>query len=137
MTDRYRVVVDCSEDQGRTKQSFKDECDINKLVEKFKAGLPIPEPPARTLYGNFIDAADYQESMQNLAAADTAFAELPSEVRARFNNEPAQLLEFCDNPENSEEGVQLGLFNPPAMPLSPIDEPDDPELGGSDPDPDE
>lgn len=130
---RKKVVVDCSDDEVRTKQSFANDADINVLVKRFKSGEPMPDPPGRALYGNFAAGPDYREAMNRLTAADSAFAELPSEVRLRFGNDPEKLLEFCDDPANAEEGVQLRLFEPPAMPPHVEPTPESEEVGESDP----
>jgi hypothetical protein len=38
---------------------------------------------------------------------------LPAELRARFENDPAKLIEFIDNSENLDEAINLGLVNKP------------------------
>lgn len=119
MRERNRVVIDCSGDETLTKQEFLEEADINIMVKRFRAGLPVPEPPARALYGDFSHAGDFQAAQQSLKKAEAEFAALPSDVRSRFQNDPQQLLEFCDDPANADEGVELGLFKAPAMPPAP------------------
>lgn len=116
MTERERVVVDCSDSPSMTKQSFREDADINVLVARFKAGQEQPPPPGRALYGDFTKVGDYLEAMTKVAEANSQFEQLTSSVRSRFRNDPAELLAFCDDPANAEEGVQLGLFEAPGLP---------------------
>ncbi|WNK12446.1 MAG: internal scaffolding protein [Microvirus sp.] len=94
---------------GRTKQSFKDECDINTIMAQYmRTGIldNLNKRPPR-----YIDASgiEFQASMQLIADAKQAFSALPSQLRDRFHNDPARFLHFLDNPENREEAIKLGL----------------------------
>ncbi len=94
---------------SRTKQSFKDETDINAIMARFQTtGMLEFVNKHEPQYGD-VTAIDFQTSMQSVARARELFADLPSKVRDRFNNDPAELLEFLDNPDNREEAVLLGL----------------------------
>ena len=37
---------------------------------------------------------------------------MPPDVRAKFNNDPAQFIAFCENPENLPEMQKLGFTSP-------------------------
>ena len=50
------------------------------------------------------------------------FDNLPSDVRNRFNNNPAQLLDFVADPENKEEAIELGLLPKPEITKQIIEE---------------
>ncbi len=94
---------------SRTKQSFKDETDINTIMARFqKTGMLEFVNKHEPQYGD-VTALDFQSSMERVATSREMFAELPSKVRDRFENDPAKLLEFLDNPENKAEAVLLGL----------------------------
>ena len=53
------------------------------------------------------------------------FDSLDSEVRARFNNNPLELLEFVHNADNETAAIELGLLPKPAPApeLAPAPEP--------------
>lgn len=116
------IVVKCTKDEGMTQQSFKDECNINMIVEKYtktgqwgnslKPGTKVP------MFGDFTAAPDYQECLDRMIAAQADFDSLPSRLRKRFNNDPYELLEFLQNKENKDEAVRLGIIEP-AAPASP------------------
>lgn len=70
-------------------------------------------------YGD-IPAIEYQEALNIIIAAEDAFAELPSSIRKRFNNNPEEFLEFVQDPDNLEEARKLGLASlPPVQPTDP------------------
>lgn len=114
---------------ARTKQSFVAECDINNILKQFKLTGQIRHMSAKAAMGTYEDLPDpqdFQESMNIIIAAEASFATLPSQVRARFGNDPTNFLEFMGNPSNQDEIVKLGLGTrrpeaapPPAPPPSP------------------
>lgn len=97
-------------EQGRTKQSFKDECDINIIMKRFAVTGELGHiSQAQPLWGE-IPEVDFQGAMAVVVDARERFQSLPAEVRDRFLNDPARLLAFIQDPANKEEGVKLGLF---------------------------
>lgn len=97
---------------SRTKQSFKDECDINAIVRRFvKTGdVSVLQVRARgAMYGDVSDVGDLQRAYSLVDAAREGFSALPAKVRERFKNSPVELLEFLLDRENFREAVDLGL----------------------------
>ncbi len=110
---RDRVAIACPT-PGRTKASFLEECDINFIMNKWKrTGEIPPSNPRAPHYGDFSNVDDYLQAQTRIAEADQAFAALPSWVRQRFQNSPAELIAFLENPDNQDEADKLGLTNPP------------------------
>lgn len=102
--------------QGRTKQEFKDECDINVLMRRYQEeGVPPPTNPQQPRWGDF-SAFDFQEAMNTVLEAEQLFSELPSHLRNRFANDPVQLLEWVHNPSNAAEAVELGFLDAERLP---------------------
>lgn len=92
-----------------TKQEFKDESDINVILARYqKTGLLINVNHNQAVYGD-TTAQDFQEAMNVVAAAQSAFDDLPAHLRDRFQNDPAQLLDFVHNEDNRAEAEELGL----------------------------
>lgn len=98
---------------GLTHQSFKDDCDINNIVSRFENTGILEHKNTREPQYVDIDSTTLHEAMNIVADANSAFADLPSQIRAEFHNDPAQYLDFCQNPENLPRLVDLGLANPP------------------------
>ena len=101
-----------------TKQSFKDECDINNIVSRFdKTGVLDHEALVKPKFGDFLGVSDYQTALNQVIEAEEAFEALPAKVRARFDNQPADFLEFCSDEKNYDEMVELGLIEPTNKPI--------------------
>lgn len=106
-----------------TRPEFKNECDINVLMKRYEQnGVPEAQEAARQRYGDVSEIPDYQTALHTILAAEAHFNALPARVRERFSNDPSRLLAFVHDPQNKDEGIKLGLFNPPsATPASPSD----------------
>lgn len=97
-------------DESKTQQQFKDEVDINTIVERFNASGEGPPTMQFPQQEEFMDAFDFQTSMNVLVKGREAFMELPAKARARFQNDPQQFMEFIHNPENQDEALKLKLI---------------------------
>jgi len=103
-----KMPIECK--GGRTKQSFKDECDINVLMRKYQKSGKLPENVRNNpIFMDLGTPFDYQESLNQVVKAREAFDMLPGEVRKRFSHDPYKLVEFVGNPDNIDEVVKLGL----------------------------
>lgn len=99
-------------EESLTKQSHKEECDINNIVKAFSLTGQIThlnERAAAGVYADLPDQVDYQEALNTVIQGEVAFASLPSSIRERFSNDPAEFLAFMANPDNQEEMIKLGL----------------------------
>lgn len=97
-----------------TKQSFKDECDINMIMKRFKRAMGVDylsryQGYVSGEFGDFSQVTDYRTALEQIARAGDVFMALPAKVRAEFQNDPAMFLDFCQNPSNADRLVELGL----------------------------
>lgn len=93
---------------GRTKASFKDECNINLIVKKYQSTRHIPGVRENGQYSD-ITAMELHDAMVQVAEAKTMFEELPSNIRDQFENDPVKFLDFTQDPENVDDMIELGL----------------------------
>jgi phage internal scaffolding protein len=100
------------EDASLAQQHFKDECDINNILRQFNITGLLPESTLSPRYGDFTGIGDYHTALNQVIAAEDEFMSLPATLRARFENDPALLIEFLNNPENYNEAISLGLVDP-------------------------
>ncbi|AXL15267.1 internal scaffolding protein [Microviridae sp.] len=120
--------------ESMTKQSFKKECDINHLMARYqKTGMLEHVSRYQGDYTDLTEVPEYHDAMNKIISADQAFGLLPSSVRKRFNNNPADFLAFVDDPSNLDEMRELGLL--PEEPQQPVVASDTlaPPVGDSDP----
>jgi phage internal scaffolding protein len=104
----------------RAQQHHKDECDINEILRRFGKTGVMPVNTSEALYPDFTDAVDYHTALNQIIASEREFDLLPSNLRKRFDNDPAKLVYFMQDKKNHAEAVELGLINPPkSEPIAP------------------
>lgn len=86
-----------------TVQSMAEDADLNIMLKRFGVTGKMPENVHLPTYGDFSQVTDFQSAMNAIIEADDNFMELPADVRARFNNNPQLLLDFCSDPGNISE----------------------------------
>lgn len=125
---RYRVSLSFLDENGdpsvgMTEQCHKDLCDIENILRKYdRTGLITHVNQAKANYGDFTLVNEYQENLNMIIEAQSAFDDLPSDIRKRFGNDPGAFFEFVTNPDNESELVKMGLAEAPVVPQSaPVD----------------
>lgn len=109
----YGRVTLTSDPLSRAKQEFRDECDINTIMAKYqKTGIIEHRNKNEPRYTE-MNGLDFRESLEQVMEAQDLFLQLPSSLRKRFQNDPGQFYEFVQNPDNTDELIQLGLANAP------------------------
>lgn len=95
-----------------TKQAFTDECDINKILARYKTTGQITHFASRL--GEFADVEniDFQTAMNRVKNAEDLFESLPAKIRAEFDQNPGKFLEFALNPASAPELAAMGLITP-------------------------
>lgn len=105
--------LSCPEEENKTQQQFKKECDINEIVRRFGLTGQLPENPRMPVSGDFTGVSDFTSAMQMVTEAQGAFMEFPAEVRAQFSNDPARLIAFLEDGNNREKAIEMGLIPKP------------------------
>ena len=96
-------------DSSLTQQQFKEESDINTIVDRFMKTGHLPDPVSMPQYVDYEGVFDFQSAMNVVRQADENFMRMDAKVRARFHNSPQEFLEFFADPANADEAVRLGL----------------------------
>lgn len=95
---------------GRTKQAFKDDCDINKIIARYeKTGMIENLSKGTPFYGDVSDILSYQDALEVVDKAESLFGSMSAEIRNRFNNNPAEMVSFLADSKNIEEAKKLGM----------------------------
>lgn len=90
-------------DDGRTKQSFKDETDIQKImVRADKAGTISHLEKFEGVYGDYSDL-DFHELTTQLAKGREIFAELPAEIRQEFGQDPDKFFAYVNDEAHKDQ----------------------------------
>lgn len=106
---------------SRTKQSFKNECDVNRIVARFADTGILTHTNSRNPQYGFASAQSFTEAAYLVAEARDNFMQLPANIRSAFNNDPAEFLDAASDPERQQELADLGLIEPLPLPI-PTDE---------------
>lgn len=103
--------------ENLTKQEFKDECDINLILSRYRDAPPRAWGTPPTLrYGDFAEAPDFLGAQVLVKQSEEQFLSLPAKVRERFANDPVRFLDFVHDPANLAEARELGLLKAEAVP---------------------
>ena len=95
----------------KTQQQFEEECNINSIVKRYReTGVITHLAHENPLYGDFSEVLNYQDALSIVIDVEAKFEALPASLRKRFDNDPAQMLEFLQDESNYEEAVELGLL---------------------------
>lgn len=113
-SDGYESIDPFVDSSGESfvQQSDYERSDINLIVERFiRTGVLESVKQTQGMYGDFSDVGDYHSALNQVRYAEESFMTLPATVRAKFQNDPGQFLDFINNPSNEREMYEMGLFN--------------------------
>lgn len=104
----------------KTKQAFKDQCDVNKILARaqVKGGLSHVQKYPHAVYGEFDGEMDLLTAYDRIDKANTIFNELPAEVRSEFRNDAMSFVKWAgqQTPEELVEKIpaiaQPGAYFP-------------------------
>lgn len=101
-------------DDSLTQQHFRKSTNINDIISKYhKTGvLPVQSMRPKN-FGDFTGVVDYMDAMIRVKRVNEEFRSLPSKVRKRFENNPAELIAFLEKEGNRQEAIELGLIEEP------------------------
>jgi len=104
--------IDQAGQKSRTRQSEKDNCDINKIMERFNRSGKLPTmQSAPPRYGDAI-APDYATSLNIVKDAQSRFMSLSAAARKHFDHNPQRFLEALQDSskENQQKLLKLGIL---------------------------
>ena len=108
--DRRRVAMEFDPKKGLTEQHHKDRVNIHTIMRKYeKTGILEHVSQYKGEYMNLAGRPEFHEAMNIIAEAQQMFETVPAEIRKKFGNDPAEYVEFMQNPENRDKIEALGL----------------------------
>lgn len=112
---KLQISLSFPESSPHTRQEFKEECDINNIMAQYMQSgefFHINESAPQ-----YLDCTgeDFRQHMDYIAGAFSMFEELPSAIRSRFDNDPAEFLDFCSQEKNRPELADMGLLSDEAL----------------------
>lgn len=112
-------------DEDMTKQSMKAECDINRIVARYrKSGVVSHLAAGVPQYMDVSHVGDFREALSKVSQAQEFFAKLPARVRAFFGNDPAAFLDYAaEHGKDATEAKVREVAEVPAVKPAPVVEP--------------
>lgn len=111
---RYRVRT-YFPNESKTNQGKKNKVSINTIMARYHKAMSVASDPRDGLYGDFSDKASYHEALSRIRDAQNDFDQLSASLRKRFDNNPANLIDFLSDEKNREEAMDLGLISRPEI----------------------
>lgn len=97
-----------------TQQQFKDDADINTIVERFGLTGKLPDNFTMPNYADISGLpASFTQAMQIITDTQAAFMQVPADIRARFANNPEAFMAFLHDDKNRDEALKMGLLQLP------------------------
>lgn len=116
-TPHKRVTVDCS-GPSMTKQAFKDECDIHKILSQYKkTGIINHVAPNQPRYLDLPSDIDLQTAYNVVLEAESAFSTLPASIRDRYRNDPERFLAALADPKERSFLEEVGVYQAAPQPV--------------------
>ena len=109
-TEWYDQIPDVEFQPTMTKQAFKDQTDINKMLKKAQTAgsLAHLQKYPEAIYGQFLGTDfDLLTAHNQIEKANQIFADLPSEVRNEFGNNAISFVKFAGDPANNSKLREL------------------------------
>ena len=93
----------------------QSDCDVDNILAKYrKTGMLTHINKHQGNFGDFTNVDEYNASLERVMQAQQSFDQLPSELRNKFGNDPAQLVQFISDPKNLDDCYKYGLkIKPP------------------------
>lgn len=109
----------CTAEEGKTRQSEAQQADINWTIKKYNlqpdkmldeyghpligwSGLPVG------VFADLSEVPSFMEAKNRLLVAEEGFMRLPPEVRLRFSNDPAVMLDAWAQGQMAETFEEIG-----------------------------
>lgn len=107
---RRDISIDCSEPK-LTDQSFKNACDINVIMANYaKTGMLSHVTTLQPKYVDNTTIPSLEAAYDIVNAAEDAFYNLPPDIRKLMDNDPSQLENFIQNPDNTDILLKNGII---------------------------
>lgn len=117
MTSKYVTDFKDKDTNKPAKQAFKDQCDINSIIDKAKRTGVLSHVTKNAGFYADMTQFDYAEARDQIALTNSVFFELDAEIRREFGNDPGAFRNFVASrtteeiveaiPQLAEKGTQL------------------------------
>lgn len=110
--------------ESMTQQHHVEQVKVQNLIKQYdRTGILTHVAQGVAHYGDYSKVNEYQQYLDFVNMANASFAELPSQIREKFGNDPGQFFEFATDPKNKGAMEEMGLFPKPIEEEKPTESP--------------
>lgn len=118
--DGSRVGETVGGGESMVRQAFKDECDINRILERYKSTGLTPVNRREPMFADVSMLTDLKSALDLLEERRHVMRKLPREARELLRKDPEAFFGALDNVTVREDLVKLGVLAPePEAPVVP------------------
>lgn len=107
------------EKPSMTQQCFKEQCDINRILDAYKVkaramGVSVAELMPKVGSEQFADVSnldDYLDAQNRIAQVNQMFEALPAEVRRSYGDDPRNFVSALGDSTNYRKFAELGIMD--------------------------
>lgn len=99
----YLTALDCSNLPDMTRQEFKDESDVNKVLARYGVNTPMREPTYMSVDYN----QDLQQALDAISTAQEAIRQLPDPLRAKYGSWDRLMTGLYDGTFKTDLAAQI------------------------------
>lgn len=113
---RKRVAIAFDPDSSLTQQNEAEFTTIKSYLDKYaRVGvLGDPQRLTEAQFGDFVNAPDFQQSLEQVQRMTRFFEALPSDVRRQFHDDPAEFAAALGDPSTQELLRSKGILEEPS-----------------------
>lgn len=97
-------------EESLTRQSEKDDADINTILRRYEATGVLPIDTRSALFLDVSQVGSFQDIRNHQILAQDAFMQLPAQVRREFGDDVNVFLDESVDPEKRAKFQALGLL---------------------------
>lgn len=95
--------------ESKTKTDQAASTDVNNIIRKYdRTGLITHLREAEGVYADVSEIGSYQDAVNVVQAAEESFLALPPGLRTRFDNDPAQFVDWASSASQDERNALYG-----------------------------
>lgn len=110
-SERKRVQTEMNPESD-VQQHLANDADINTIMAKYRRTGVLPIVHCQPRYGDFSSGLSFHELLMKADRCRDEFDALPADIKKRFRQDPAELIDFLDDEKNRDEAIKMGLIVP-------------------------
>lgn len=100
----------CTAEECKTRQSDAQSADINFIIKRYESTGVLPVEQRQGVFMDISQMPSFAAALDQVNKATDYFMSLPPDVRAKFDNDPARLLDAWNQGQMADVFERIGLL---------------------------